>query len=86
MQEKLFFDEVTDTLSVFGEKVKLINYGFPDDDYVKNGFLIKLELNNPIRIKEYTYRSAKFKIRGSYVTVTAKGLNDIKCGLAQLIQ
>ncbi|MBP3543531.1 MAG: ribbon-helix-helix protein, CopG family [Lachnospiraceae bacterium] len=79
--------DVIDTILRFGGAFTILDYGFPENDYLNNGFYIRLLANFKVGLNcgEVPYGSTIIKLykedRGDIVEVNGGYLNDIENAL-----
>ena len=79
--ELIFREDIEKFIAKFGGKFDLIDFGFPNNDYLSNGFWLHLKANFNIRTKSFDVGSIHFEITGREVYVNKGFLNDIEFGL-----
>lgn len=82
--ELIFQEDIEKFVAGFGGKFELIDFGFPNNDYIKNGFWLRLKANFNIRMKSFDVGNIHFEINGSEVYVNKGFLNDIAYGLRMI--
>ena len=82
--EMLFRDDIKAFVDKFDGRFELIDYGFPDNDYIKNGFWIELKANFNITISSFKVGKINFIIDGNQIYVDRGFLNDIGFGLRMI--
>ena len=81
---KLMQEQITDFINGFGGKYTLLDYGFSGDDYLKNGFWLKLKANFLPTINDFSIGKINFIINGNEIFVDRGYLNEIGQGLAMI--
>ncbi len=82
--EVMFREEIERFIDGFDGKYELLDYGFPNNDYLKNGFWLKLKTNFDIRISSFKVGAINFIINGRQVYVDRGCLDDIEIGLRMI--
>lgn len=81
---KLLKDDVQNFISEFAGRYELIDFGFSGDDYLKNGFWIKLRANFDPKTESFSMGRINFIINEDEIYVDRGFLDDIGKGLAMI--
>ena len=82
--ELLFREDIEKFVAKFGGKFELIDFGFPNNDYLKYGFWLRLRANFIIHIKSFKVGNINFTIDGREIYVDRGCLDDIEFGLRMI--
>lgn len=81
---KLFEEEIKNFIKGFEGKYTLLDYGISGDDYLSNGFWLKLRANFNVQISSFDYGGIRFEITGNDIYVNKGYLNEIGAGLCMI--
>ena len=81
---KLMEEQVREFVNSFGGRYTLIDFGFSGDDYITNGFWLKLRANFVPTISDFSIGKINFIINGNEIFVDRGYLNEIGRGLRMI--
>ncbi len=82
--EYLFEEDIKNFVDQFNGRFELIDFGFPNNEYLKYGFWLKLRANFDVHTKSFKVGVINFIINGRDIYVDRGYLNDIAYGLSMI--